>query len=151
MAVRHQLIKRSPEALWAVLADGSRYADWVVGTAHSRPVDGNWPEVGSAIEYTVRLGPWDLVGHTVVRHSFPPRELELEVDSGRLGTVRIAIEVRSWGEDSLVIVDEHPLRGPAGRLHNAGLEFLLQLRHRSMLSRLAAVAENAPHGAHTGP
>ncbi|MEU8997651.1 SRPBCC family protein [Streptomyces caniferus] len=150
MAVRHRLIECTPEELWAVLADGFRYQDWVVGTAHSRPAAGNWPEVGSMIEYTVRLGPWNLSGHTVVRHSDPPRALELEVDSGRLGTARVAIEVRRWGPDSLVVVDEHPLRGPGGRLHNAGLEALLQLRHRSMLSRLAEVAEQAPHGAPTG-
>ncbi|MGW7638199.1 SRPBCC family protein [Streptomyces decoyicus] len=150
MAVRHQLIERSPEELWTVLADGSRYQDWVVGTADSRPVAGNWPEVGSMIEYTVRMGPWELCGHTVVRRSDPPRELELEVDSGRLGTARVAIEVRRWGQDSLVIVDEHPLRGPGGRLHNAGLDVLLQLRHRSMLSRLADVAEEVPRGVRTG-
>ncbi|MCL7491752.1 SRPBCC family protein [Streptomyces sp. MCA2] len=150
MAVRHQLIERSPEELWTVLADGSRYQDWVVGTADSRPVAGNWPEVGSMIEYTVRMGPWELCGHTVVRRSDPPQELELEVDSGRLGTARVAIEVRRWGQDSLVIVDEHPLRGPGGRLHNAGLDVLLQLRHRSMLSRLADVAEEVPRGVRTG-
>ncbi|MGA4880872.1 SRPBCC family protein [Streptomyces lydicamycinicus] len=150
MAVRHQLIRRSPEELWAVLADRSRYQDWVVGTARSRPKDGNWPEVGATLEYTVRLGPWEAVGHTVVRHSDPPRTLELEVDSGRLGTARIALEVRPWGADSLVIVDEHPLAGPGGRLHNGALDVLLQLRHRSMLSRLAAVVEEAPARAPTG-
>ncbi|MGY5125275.1 SRPBCC family protein [Streptomyces nigrescens] len=150
MAVRHQLIKRSPEELWAVLADRSRYEDWVVGTARSRPKDGNWPEAGATLEYTVRLGPWDVTGCTTVRHSVPPRTLELEVDSGRLGTARIAIEVRPWGADSLVIVDEHPLAGPGGRLHNGALDLLLQLRHRSMLSRLAAVAEEAPARAPSG-
>jgi uncharacterized protein YndB with AHSA1/START domain len=150
VAIRHRLIERSPEELWTVLADGSRYEEWVVGTAHSRPAAGDWPEVDSMIEYTVRLGPWDLTGHTVVRHSDPPHALELEVDSGRLGTARVAIEVRRWGPDSLVIVDEHPLRGPGGRLHNAGVDVLLQLRHRSMLSRLADVAERTPRGTRTG-
>jgi uncharacterized protein YndB with AHSA1/START domain len=28
MAVRHCLIKASPQTVWAVLADGTRYADW---------------------------------------------------------------------------------------------------------------------------
>ncbi|MFI9047234.1 SRPBCC family protein [Streptomyces sp. NPDC053427] len=144
MAVRHQLIERAPEAVWAVLADGARYGDWVVGTEESRPDQGMWPEVGSTIAYTVRVGPWTLQGHTTVRRCVPPRELELEVDSGSLGTARIAINVRSWGENSLVIVDEHPLTGLAGVLHNAALDAFLQLRHRSMLSRLAAVIEDAP-------
>ncbi|MEW9520313.1 SRPBCC family protein [Streptomyces tubercidicus] len=150
MAVRHQLVKRAPEELWAVLADRSRYEDWVVGTARTRPEDGNWPEVGATLAYTVRVGPWEVGGQTVVRRSDPPRTLELEVDSGWLGTARIALEVRPWGADSLVIVDEHPLAGPGGRLHNAALDALLQLRHRSMLSRLAEVAEAAPVRAPTG-
>ncbi|GGN34639.1 polyketide cyclase [Streptomyces kronopolitis] len=144
MAVRNQLIKRAPEAVWAVLADGTRYAEWVVGTDESRPDQGSWPEVGSTIAYTVRLGPWTLHGHTTVRRCDPPRELELEVDSGSLGTARIAIDVRPWGADSLVVVDEHPLTGPGGALHNAALDVLLQLRHRSMLSRLAKVIEDLP-------
>ncbi|MCP3819715.1 SRPBCC family protein [Streptomyces sp. A3M-1-3] len=144
MAVRHQLIKRPPAVVWSVLEDGSRYADWVVGTSDSRPVDGNWPEVGAKIEYDVRLGPWTVSGHTVVRRHEPPEWLELEICSGPLGTARIAIDIRPWGPDTLVIVDEHPLQGPGGLLHNAAVDALLQARHRSMLGRLAEVVEKAP-------
>ncbi|MGW0549030.1 SRPBCC family protein [Streptomyces sp. Wb2n-11] len=147
MAVRHHLIRRPPEAVWEVLADGSRYGDWVVGTAQSRPGKGDWPQVGATIEYTVNLGPWTVTGQTIVRRSEPPYELELEADSGPLGTARIAIEVRPWGDDALVILDEHPLRGVGGTLHNTALDALLQLRHRSMLGRLAKVVEHAPRHA----
>ncbi|WP_404961604.1 SRPBCC family protein [Streptomyces sp. 147326] len=143
MAVRHQLIHATPLQVWAVLADGSRYADWVVGTSESRVVSGLWPELGSALEYTVRIGPWTAAGTTAVRLAGGPTELELEVDSGPLGTARVAIEVRPWGEESLVIVDEHPLRGIGGTLHNAAVDALLQLRHRSMLARLANVVEES--------
>lgn len=146
MALRHQLIRTRRETVWAVLADGSRYQDWVVGTVHSRPKDDNWPRLGSALEYTFRLGPWELAGQTIVRCSEPPRRLELEIDSGRLGTARIALELRPWGEHTVVIADEHPLTGPSGRLHNAGVDMLLQLRHRRMLSNLAKVAEAADQG-----
>ncbi|OKK16008.1 polyketide cyclase [Streptomyces sp. CB00455] len=141
MAVRHQLIHATPHQVWAVLADASRYADWVVGTSESRVARGLWPELGSALEYTVRIGPWTASGLTVVRRVDAPGELELEVDSGPLGTARVAIEVRSWGRESLAIVDEHPLRGIGGTLHNAALDALIQLRHRDMLKRLASVVE----------
>lgn len=144
MAVRHQLIRSVPEAVWDVLADGSRYSDWVVGTSDSRPGKGHWPDAGATIDYTVRLGPWTLTGETIVRRSDPPRELELEVDSGPLGTARIAVEVRPWGDHTLVSLDEHPLRGVGGALHNGALDALLQLRHRSMLGRLAKVVERGP-------
>ncbi|MFD5897698.1 SRPBCC family protein [Streptomyces sp. NPDC060366] len=144
MAVRHRLIERPVADVWAVLADGSRYGDWVVGTSDSRPEEGAWPEVGSSITYTIRLGRWSASGSTVVRRCEEPGVLELEADSGRLGTARIAVEVRPWGENALVIIDEHPLRGPGGLLHNTAVDALIQLRHRSMLARLAEVVENAP-------
>lgn len=148
MAVRHRLIERPPRDVWAVLADGSRYGDWVVGTSESHPDRGGWPDVGATISYTVRVGPWSVSGLTVVRRSEAPRKLELEVDSGPLGTARVALDVRPWGEHTLVIMDEHPLRGPGGFLHNGVLDALIQLRHRAMLARLAEAVENSPRGAY---
>lgn len=115
----------------------------MVGTSDSRVVKGRWPELDSAIEYTVRIGPWTGSGTTVVRRVDAPAELELEVDSGPVGTARVAVEVRPWGEESLVIVDEHPLRGIGGILHNAAVDALIQLRHRDMLGRLADVVEES--------
>ncbi|MFE0631206.1 SRPBCC family protein [Streptomyces sp. NPDC058864] len=148
MAVRHRLVRGALEEVWAVLADGRLYGDWVVGPSSSRHSAGDWPGVGSSIEYTVILGPVKLTGETIVRLCRPPRQLELEALSGWLGSARIAFELRPWGHDTLVIVDEHPLRGPGGALHNAALDALLQVRHRSMLGRLARVVET--HGAHEG-
>ncbi|MFI2646003.1 SRPBCC family protein [Streptomyces sp. NPDC018610] len=154
MAVRHRLIRTSPEVVWTLLADGTRYAEWVVGTAASRPVRGQWPHVNSAIEYQVRLGPLRLTNLTVVRNCEEGSLLELEAQAGFLGTARIAIEVRPWGEHCLVIVDEHPLQGAGGAVHNMGVETLIQLRHRAMLARLAKVcetdAENGRRRSRTG-
>ncbi|MET9465479.1 SRPBCC family protein [Streptomyces sp. NPDC006544] len=141
MAIRHRLIHAAPHQVWTVLADASLYADWVVGTSESHAARGAWPELDSALEYAVRIGPWTLSGTTVVRSVDAPRALELEVDSGPLGTARVAIEVRPWGQESLVIVDEHPLRGLGGALHNAAVDALIQLRHRDMLRRLSDVVE----------
>ncbi|MEV7192659.1 SRPBCC family protein [Streptomyces sp. NPDC093510] len=141
MAQRHRLIRVSPDTVWSVLADGSRYAQWVVGTASSHPVRGRWPALGAAIEYEVRLGPLRATNETVVRRCEEGSILELEAKAGPLGTARIAIELRPWGEHCLVIVDEHPLRGAAGVLHNTAVEALIQLRHRAMLARLAQVCE----------
>lgn len=141
MAIRHQVIKQSPEAVWAVLEDPGLYGEWVVGTSASWPLDDRWPQVDAALAYSVSLGPWSYEGRTVVRRFEPHRWLELEAHSGRLGTARIAIEVRPWGGHTLVIVDEHPLRGLGGALHAAPLDLLIQLRHRSMLPRLARVVE----------
>lgn len=142
MAVRHRLIRVSPSAVWDVLADGHRYGEWVVGTSESHPVRGQWPRMDAAIQYQIRIGPLQLDNETVVRHCEEGTRLELEAKAGVLGSARIAIELRPWGEHCLVIVDEHPLRGAGGRLHNAGFEALIQLRHRAMLARLAALCED---------
>lgn len=141
MAVRHQLIHSSPEAVWAVLADASRYGEWVVGPARTSQKDGRWPETGARLEFVVEIGRWSRRGETVVRRSEPPHILELEASGGWMGTARIALELRPWGEETLVICDEHPLRGVSGHLHNTLVDVVLQLRHRGMLKRLARVVE----------
>ncbi|MEW1614157.1 MULTISPECIES: SRPBCC family protein [unclassified Streptomyces] len=148
MAVRHRLIERPVEAVWAVLADPRRYGDWVVGTSESTPDEGTWPELGAGITYTVQLGWWSARGRTVVRRCEAPHVLELEAESGWLGTARIALKVRRWGRNTLVIIDEHPLRGPAAKLHNTAIDAFVQLRHRTMLARLAEVVERTPRGEH---
>ena len=142
MAVRHHLIRTDPRSVWAVLEDGTRYADWVVGTSESKPVRGHWPQLGSAIGYEVRLGPLKLHNESVVRHVVPGELLELEAKAGPLGTARVAIEVRPWGDQCLVKVDEHPLRGAGGLVHNVAVEALIQIRHRAMLARLAHLVES---------
>ncbi|MFB0617696.1 SRPBCC family protein [Streptomyces sp. AGS-58] len=143
MAVRHRLIKADPAAVWEVLADGNRYADWVVGTGESHPKEGQWPQVGASIAYEIPLGPVRLANETVVRHCEEGSRLELEIMAGWLGTARFSIELREWGEHCLVIVDEHPLQGAGALLHNVGVEALIQVRHRSMLARLARCCEDA--------
>jgi carbon monoxide dehydrogenase subunit G len=143
MAVRHILVERSPEAVWSTLSDPRAYASWVVGTAHTQPGTGTWPEPGTTLEYSAGVGPLTFDNRTIVRICEPPRRLELEAFGGLLGTARIAIEIIPWGNHALVVVDEHPLRGAGGWLHSLPLDFVLQLRHRRMLSRLAAVVEKA--------
>ncbi|MEH0406280.1 MULTISPECIES: SRPBCC family protein [Streptomyces] len=150
MAVRHRLIRRAPEDVWRVLSDAERYGDWVVGTSRAEPDEGRWPDVGAALRYEIRLGPLTLHNRTVVRRSEPASVLELEADSGRLGTARIAMELRPWGGNTLLILDEHPLRGAGGALHNGLLEVAQQVRHRAMLGRLAQVCEDADAGTDTG-
>ncbi|MFE7169726.1 SRPBCC family protein [Streptomyces sp. NPDC057616] len=141
MAVRHRLVKASPQRVWAVLSDGDRYTEWVVGTSASWQTRGRWPEVGAALSYVVRLGPARLTNETIVRRSEEPTVLELEANAGALGTARIAFELRPWGRQCLVIVDEHPLGGVGGLMHNVAAEVVIQLRHRAMLARLAGICE----------
>ncbi|MFI5475869.1 SRPBCC family protein [Streptomyces cacaoi] len=146
MAVRHRLVKASPQTVWDVLADGDRYAEWVVGTSSTQEMTGEWPHVDAKIAYAVRVGPVSLANETVVRRCEEPDVLELEARAGVLGTARIAFELRPWGRHCLVILDEHPLQGVGGLLHNAGVEMVTQIRHRALLGRLATVCESEARG-----
>lgn len=104
----------SPADVWRTLSGVERYGQWVAGTSRAERDEGQWPGLGAALRYEIKLGLLALHHRTVVRRSEPDTALELEADSGTLGAARIAIELRHRGEDTLIIFDEHPLRG-AGR------------------------------------
>jgi len=141
VAVVNTLVERRPEQVWDVLADGHAYADWVIGTREIRAVDEGWPAVGTAIHYTVGVGPLTLRGRTTVRQIEKGRRLGLEADAGLLGSARIVIELDEWGDGTVVVLDEHPLRGPAYWLHSAVSEAVLLVRGRPMVNQLARLVE----------
>ncbi len=142
MALRNALVRANREQVWEVLADGHSYKDWVVGTAEIREVEPGFPAVGTAIHYTTHgVGPARLQDRTVVRLCEPGRHLEMEAQAAPFGSVRISIHLLDWGDDCVVIVDEHPLRGPTFLLDNPVTETVLTLRNRRMLRHLAALVE----------
>ncbi|MFJ7067832.1 SRPBCC family protein [Streptomyces sp. NPDC101115] len=149
MARWHRLITATPADVWAVLGDGSLYARWVVGTQDTWERDEAWPALGSELGYTVKLGPWTMKGRTISRLCEPEKRLELEAVNP-LGSARIGLRTLRWGDDCLVLVDEHPLRGPATPLHNTALDALVRWRNRHMLARLdRAVKERAEQAGQT--
>jgi hypothetical protein len=141
VAVVNALVERRPEQVWDVLADGYAYSEWVVGTSDIREVDDGWPALGTSIHYTVGWGPLALRGRTTVRQVDAGHRLGLEADAGLLGSARIVIELSEWGEGTVIVIDEHPLRGPAYWLHSAVSETLLLLRGRPMVNQLARLVE----------
>jgi uncharacterized protein YndB with AHSA1/START domain len=142
MAVRHTYIAAPPEDVWAALADGDRYADWVVGTRRIRHADPDWPRVGACIEFTVGWGPVRLDDRTVVRVSVPPERLELEIKAGLFGTVRVTFALTPWGDGTVLVVDEHPLAGLGAGLHGPPGEMLLHLRNRLLLRNLKRIVHD---------
>src|SRR5690606_34749879 len=58
MAVTERLVQAPIDDVYAVLANGWTYSDWVVGTAHIRAVDEHWPSPGAAIHH--KAGPWPM-------------------------------------------------------------------------------------------
>ena len=142
MAVLNMLVQRPPDQVWDVLSDGSSYAEWVMGTRDVHEVDPGWPGLGATIRFSFGAGPWTMDDITTVRLVEPRQRLELEAHAGRLGTARISIVLLPWGEDqTVVILDEHPLRGPGARWHSMAVEGLLRFRNERMLRSLAKLVE----------
>lgn len=141
MAERHQLVKCPPERVWEILADGDSYARWVVGTQEILSVDTRWPAVDAELRFQAGLGPLRIQDTCIVRICEPRHRLELEAMARPFGTARIAFRLIPWSENTLVILDEHPLIGPGARLQGPVSEFLLHLRNRRLLDNLATVAE----------
>ncbi len=141
MAMLNLLVDAPPEAVWEVIRDGHSYAQWVAGTQQIHEVDESWPEVGSKIHFTAGIGPWHFDDFTYVRH-LDGDVIDLQAHAGRLGSARVSIEVRPWGEaQTLVVLNEHPLTGPPARWHNALVEVALRVRNRRMAAALKRLVE----------
>lgn len=141
MAVLHTFVDIPRESVWEALEDGRRYAEWVVGTRDIVSVDPSWPAVGAELEFVVGYGPFRFQDRTVVRLCEPGSRLELEIKAGRFGAIRVAFELKDWGAGTLVICDEHPLKGLSTGLEGPPTDVLLFFRNRVMLRNLAGVAE----------
>ena len=141
MATTTRLMHADPDEVFAVLADGWTYSDWVVGTAHIRAVDEQWPQRGSQLHH--KAGPWPL--------SLKDRSTVLECEPGRMlllkvrlwpfgaGQVRLTLEPVSPGR-TRVTMSEQFTQGPLLAARNKLNDLLLHYRNREALRRLADIA-----------
>lgn len=130
----------STQAVWAVLADGSSYGDWVVGARMIRAVAPNWPVVGSRLHYTVGYGPLRKDDQTEVMGVAPARRLELRAHAWPAGQARIVLTLRDAGGGTLVTMEEFVEAGPAKRLHTRVADLIIRVRNHEALRRLNRLA-----------
>jgi hypothetical protein len=127
--------------VFAVLADGWTYSDWVVGTVHIRDVEPAWPAPGSKLYH--KAGPWPLSlqdSSTVVSMT-PDRELTLKAGLWPLGQARVQIMLEPVGADSTrVTMAEEFEAGPLLALRNKINDLILHRRNVESLRRLADIA-----------
>jgi hypothetical protein len=141
MAVnRRHLEGLSPEDVWAVLADGSSYGDWVVGTRAVREVTGDWPAAGTGLHYVVGRLPLRKNDVTRCLESEAPRHLVLEARTWPVGTVHIALTLDRGPHGCLVTIEEHPKTGVLKTLHNPLIDAAIRLRNVECLRRLERLA-----------
>ncbi len=137
MAVTRRRMPHPPAAVLALLADGRRYADWVVGAKRIRAVDPTWPEVGSQFHHTVGVGPLSTSDSTeVLSFASPDGPVVLKARAWPTGSARVTITAERTPEGSEVVIDEVPFEGPAKSLHNPVLDGLIHLRNVESLRRM---------------
>ena len=142
MAVTRRRIPHPPSAVYALLADGFRYAEWVVGAKRIRAVDPGWPAVGSQFHHTVGVGPLSTDDSTEVLTFAEEGPVVLKARGWPTGAARVTITAEASSDGgSEVVIDEVPIEGPAKSLQNPVLDQLLHLRNVESLRRMERALE----------
>ena len=137
MAVNHRRIPHPPADVFALLADGYRYAEWVVGAKRVREVDETWPEAGSKFHHTVGVWPLTTDDVTEVLAFDEDGPVVLKAHGWPTGAARVTISAESApGGGSDVVLDEVPIEGLARQLHSVVLDALIHVRNVESLRRL---------------
>jgi hypothetical protein len=132
----------SREEVWAVIADGWTYSQWVVGNSRMRAVDPNWPHAGSTIRHSVGVWPLLLDDVTIVEDCQPLQELVLLAKGRPFGKARITLRLSDIdGGGCRIEMAEVPVGAPLGWIPKRVALAAAFPRNRECTWRLAAIAE----------
>ncbi|PZF93865.1 SRPBCC family protein [Micromonospora deserti] len=148
MAIVEKVIQAEPEQIWAVLADGWTYSDWVVGTVHIRGVDDAWPQVGTCLHH--RAGPWpfSLEDSSKVLGCERPHKLMIRAGLWPAGEATVVFTLEPVGPGvTRVRIGEDVTGGPLRWLRNKINDLVLHQRNKETLRRLADIATREKAGA----
>ncbi|WP_091560861.1 SRPBCC family protein [Micromonospora pattaloongensis] len=141
MAVVEEVMPVPPARVFAVLKDGWTYGDWVVGTAHIRDVDADWPRPGSSLHHKAGPWPFSLKDKSTVVSCDEPHQLT--ICAGVWPTGEATVEFRlapTDGGGTRVTLAEDFSAGPLGAIWNRANDLVLYHRNRETLRRLADLA-----------
>jgi hypothetical protein len=132
----------SRDEVWAAIADGWTYSQWVVGNSRMRAVDPNWPQVGSTIRHSVGVWPLLLDDVTVVEECQPLQRLVLIAKGRPFGKARITLQLFDIdGGGCRIEMAEVPVGAPMGWVPKRVALAAAFPRNRECTWRLAAIAE----------
>jgi uncharacterized protein YndB with AHSA1/START domain len=135
------IIQASPSEVFAVLADGWLYSNWVVGTSHMRAVNADWPAVGSKLFHASGVWPIVMRDESVVEEVETDHRLVLTARGRPFGEARVELTLEAAGDTTKVTMIETPVAGPGKWLNNPAAEAALTRRNVETLARLTAIAE----------
>jgi hypothetical protein len=142
MSVNVREMSCSPDAVFAVLADGWLFPTWVVGASRMRDVDEAWPREGSKLHHSFGVWPMLIDDKTTVLEWDPPRLMVMQPSGWPFGEARVTIEAKPRGAGCVVRITEEAVRGPGALIPPALLDAALQPRNWETLHRLAFIAES---------
>ena len=140
-------MEATPEEIFAVLADGYAYADWVVGAKKIRAVDADWPTRGSQFHHEIGAGPIDIKDSSKVLEVDPPNRLVLSVRFRPAGTATVELTMEPTDDrKTRVVMKETPKSGAARALALATSMMLLVRNEWSLLRLRRLVAARRTEG-----
>jgi len=141
VAVVQRVIPAPPDQVFAVLANGWSYSDWVVGTVHIRDVDEHWPQSGARLHHTAGPWPLSLSDTSTVISCQPGDELTLRAGLWPLGEATIVFRLAPTpGNGTRVTIAESFTGGPLHWIRTKLDDLVLHHRNRETLRRLSDIA-----------
>src|ERR1700759_2189354 len=105
----------SRSQVWATMADGWTYSQWVVGNSRMRAVDPNWPDAGSTIRHSIGVWPLLLDDATLVEDCQPLQQLVLLAKGRPFGKARITLQLSDIDDGGCrITMAEVPVGAPMG-------------------------------------
>lgn len=141
MSSNVRIMKCSPEAVFAVLADGWLFPSWVVGASRMRDVDTEWPMEGSKLQHSFGVWPAVIDDETTVLEYDFPRHMIMQPAGWPIGEARVTIDVKPRGTGCVVRIQEDAVKGPGTLIPKPILNVGLHIRNVETLRRLAFIAE----------
>src|SRR5437763_5948467 len=119
-----------PEAIWRVLSDPARYAEWGVGVQAIRDWDEDWPAPGARLQHRTGVPGLTLSDHTEVVEAEPPRRLVLRSNVRPLGAAVVELMIAPHPAGSRVTMVEDPAVPFPALLVPIPVHLLIRLRNR---------------------
>ncbi|MGQ7294880.1 SRPBCC family protein [Quadrisphaera sp. KR29] len=140
MSTRRHWVPVRSELVWEVLCDAWNYPVFVVGAAHMRAVEGDWPTAGAVLHHS--FGAWPLMqrGTTTLDAVVPGERLELTARGWPLGEARVVISLLGRGDGTVVTIEEDAVAGPGRWVPRPLRAAVIGLRNKEVLARLEDLA-----------
>jgi uncharacterized protein YndB with AHSA1/START domain len=136
-------MEAKPEQVWAVLADPSKYGDWVVGAKEVRFSEGNWPATHARFHHTVGVWPFRLRDETTVLESDRPRRLVLQAKVRPIGLAHIELSLAASPTGTEVTITEGPSAPFVARITRRLFDPAIHIRNSEALRRLEELVRRA--------